>query len=137
MNLAASGNIVSDKAQKLKMSISEIPSAHFSWSDWWIRTNGGLFRFVGPELQFRRGRTLSAADGIPAKVHSSPLVAEDPFGKLWLTYSEGLYRLDLTRKERPVSEHIPVNVPLTKCLLSDERSKWGTLAGRVSIISLA
>jgi signal transduction histidine kinase/ligand-binding sensor domain-containing protein len=96
-------------------------SASFSWKelipvqdsrgDWWIRTLEGLFCFAGPELQLRRGRKFGADDGLPAK--PNPLVAEDLFGHLWLTYNDALFRLDLARQGRAVFERMPVSAPLS------------------------
>jgi hypothetical protein len=57
LNLAASGNIVSDQVQKLKMSISEIPSARLSWS-------------VISELTRYSGNRVPVSDGPAAQVRT-------------------------------------------------------------------
>jgi len=54
--------------------------------DWWIGTMTGLFHSKGPKLQFRRGRKLTEADGIPeAEVRT---VHEDSSGQIWVSMAE-------------------------------------------------
>ena len=74
--------------------------------DWWIGTDRGLFRFQGPELQLRRGKRFSAADGISESKVSS--IAEDPGGKIFAGSWDGnLYCYDAARNGPAVFERVP------------------------------
>jgi len=97
---------------------------------WWINTNKGLYRFEGPELQLRRGRKISAADGIPAgKVNASPFWVEDRFGRLWIMYygDEDIYCLDPARPGRVAFERIPLNTTLPHDVIRMIIDSAGTL----------
>jgi ligand-binding sensor domain-containing protein/signal transduction histidine kinase len=99
-----------------------------SRGNWWINTSNGLFRFEGPDLQLRRGRKLGASDGIPADlVDFGSVAAEDPFGRLWITRGENLYRLDPARNGRATFERVPLNANLTNCVLWIISDRAGTL----------
>src|SRR5215475_13708229 len=97
---------------------------------WWINTNKGLYRFEGPELQLRRGRKISAADGIPAgKVNASPYWVEDRVGRLWIMYygDNDIYRLDPERPGRVAFERIPLNTTLPHDVMRMISDNAGTL----------
>jgi ligand-binding sensor domain-containing protein/two-component sensor histidine kinase len=75
--------------------------------DWWIGTDVGCFRFQGPELQLRRGRKLSSADGI-AEVPMSGGFYEDPTGRVWIGLKDqGLGYFDPLREGRRHFERLP------------------------------
>jgi len=80
--------------------------------DWWVNSADGWFLFQGPELQLRRGKKLTAADGLPAEsVKAGVSLYEDPAGKLWAISTDGhLYQSDTTRKGPAVFEHLPLKV---------------------------
>lgn len=64
---------------------------------WWMSTTTGLYRLAQPELQFARGRRVSAADGIASdKLAIAPMVAADQMGRVWLWYAHDqfIYRRD-------------------------------------------
>jgi ligand-binding sensor domain-containing protein len=76
--------------------------------DWWIGTDAGLFRFQGPQLQLRRGRKFTAADGIP----ETNIVGlyQDSTGRVWTSpTNQGLYYFDPARNERVSFEHLPAS----------------------------
>jgi len=61
--------------------------------DWWVGTNAGLYRFQGPELQFRRGQKFTSRDGLG----DAPMggLYEDRDGKIWVSAGDqGLYCFD-------------------------------------------
>lgn len=61
--------------------------------DWWVGTNVGLYRFQGPELQFRLGQKFTSRNGLG----DAPMggLYEDPDGKIWVSPADqGLYCFD-------------------------------------------
>ncbi|MGH9939881.1 MAG: sensor histidine kinase [Blastocatellia bacterium] len=107
-----------------------IPSQD-SRGDWWLRASAGLVRFEGPELQLRRGRKLTPADGLSPDKLTPTAITEDPFGKLWVMYAgEVLYRLDPMkrgRNGRAVFERIPLAPTLPGPVVRMMSDRTGTL----------
>lgn len=98
-----------------------------SRGNWWCSTERGLYWFQGPELQLRRGKKITSANGLPAEKVNSGLVGiiEDPFGRLWLSYSTSdLYRLDLARPEPVIFERVSLQAdpPLAAVYLMGDRA---------------
>jgi ligand-binding sensor domain-containing protein/signal transduction histidine kinase len=103
-----------------------------SRGNWWIQTPAGLFWSEGSRLQYQRGRKLTAADGIPPDKFKTPsLMAEDPFGKLWImSERKTLYQLDLLKEGRgrqAVFERVPLNPTLPGPVISMFSDRAGTL----------
>lgn len=92
--------------------------------DWWVGTEEGLFRFQGPELQLRRGKKLTPADGISEA--SIAGVYEDPTGRVWIGSGDGhLYWFDPTPSRRVVVGAIPLRTisPFDVVLTESDRSR--------------
>lgn len=71
-------------------------------SNWWFVTQSGLYRFRGPELQFRRGEKMNAVLGLPEKT-SLVQIVETEDRRIWLSTSEGVvYELELQPEPRIV-----------------------------------
>ncbi|HEU0176458.1 MAG TPA: two-component regulator propeller domain-containing protein [Blastocatellia bacterium] len=99
-----------------------------SRDNWWISTAKGLFYFEGSDLQLRRGRKLSEADGVGAEeVNAWPAVTKDPFENLWIMLGKSLYRLNLARMGRPRLERVTLNATLPLPVLWMMGDRAGTL----------
>jgi ligand-binding sensor domain-containing protein len=60
---------------------------------WWVGTDSALFRFDEADLRFRKGKRLTAANGIPAVAINC--VYGDPEGRVWVTAADlNLYCFD-------------------------------------------
>lgn len=57
--------------------------------NWWVGSEG-LYRFRGPDLQFRRGKRITTVDGISDTTVISGLY-EDPAGRIWVGSNRELY----------------------------------------------
>jgi signal transduction histidine kinase/ligand-binding sensor domain-containing protein len=81
--------------------------------DWWVTAGGTLFRFDGPELQFRRGRMIGASDGLPGGKSYVVSIENAPFEKRYLTDGWDLYRVNFQGiNGRAVFERIALTPPL-------------------------
>jgi len=77
--------------------------------DWWIGTDYGLFRFQGPELQLRRGRKFTAANGVPETTILAGLY-QDRTGTVWVSpENQGLSFFPPARKGSLSCEHVPMS----------------------------
>src|SRR5262249_18344681 len=96
--------------------------------DWWVGTARGLFRFLGPELDFRRGQEFSARDGLISGVDTANVtcVYEDSNHKLWAALTDSnLYWFDPSLKEDRRFQHIAISGIAFICAMTLDRS--GTL----------
>jgi ligand-binding sensor domain-containing protein len=74
--------------------------------DWWVGTSRGLFRFQGPELQLRRGKKFTAADGLIEEAISG--IYEDSNGRIWIKVGGNLYYSDSPQAPSVVFRRIPL-----------------------------
>lgn len=73
--------------------------------DWWIGTDHGLFQFQGPELQLRRGRRFSPADGIADEMIQDIYV--DPSARVWVSAGDrNLYEVDVAKSGRAIFKRV-------------------------------
>ena len=84
--------------------------------DWWIGTDGGQFRFAGPQLQLKRGRRFTEGEGItPEAIYGGPY--EDPAGRIWISQAQrGLCYFEKALGD--ACRHIPLSAltPMTGAL---------------------
>ena len=70
------------------------------WGDWWFVTQQGLYRFKGPEPQFRHGGKMNGALELTDNVDLSRIF-ETPDGRVWLSTLDGaIYELELRPRPR-------------------------------------
>jgi signal transduction histidine kinase/ligand-binding sensor domain-containing protein len=115
-NTAGAVAIKDGKVKTISGSQSYAPN-HFilgvnrdSRNDYWMRTNDGLYRFRGPELDLRRGRKFGAADGAPPAKQFGIGWYEDPNGRIWCgaLNDPALYMLPPTNGGKRNFERIPL-----------------------------
>lgn len=97
--------------------------------DWWFVTESGLYRFHGPELQFRRGEKMNAALGFPEHM-SFFRIFEISEGRVWLTTSSGVvYELELQPRPRVVRQFLlrDLNDAFTQSPIAMLRDNRGAL----------
>jgi ligand-binding sensor domain-containing protein/signal transduction histidine kinase len=73
--------------------------------DWWVGTNAGLYRFQGPQLQFRRGQKFTSRNGLG----DAPMggLYEDRDGKIWVSpEDQGLYCFDPAQSAQVVFKQV-------------------------------
>ncbi len=114
--------IVGRKAVPIRES-QALPFSNFNerilqdqYGDWWIGTDGGQFRFAGPQLQLKHGRRFTADEGItPEPIYGGPY--EDPTGRIWISQAQrGLCYFETALGD--ACRHIPLSAlaPMTGAL---------------------
>jgi signal transduction histidine kinase/ligand-binding sensor domain-containing protein len=75
--------------------------------DFWLQTSSTLYRFAGPELNFRRAEAFPRTDSAP-QFEAGLALYEDSRGAVWSSQGKNLYRITTGPGGHPSFERIPV-----------------------------